>query len=98
MSEKEEIRRKLAEVDELRERVKELESTPYNQFARRVKSRQRATAFYFAGASIVAVTASTSGIWLQNTGLFIAVLFTSVTVYAFIGFLLFSDRASRRRR
>lgn len=97
MSEKEEIRRKLAEVDELRERIKELESTPYNQFARIVKARRKTVVFYYAGAFLLAVIASASGLLIQNTGLFVAVLFTSFMIYALIGLLVFRDKPSRRQ-
>lgn len=58
MSEKEEIRRKLAEVDELRARVKELESLPQAVWYRHVSKHPWMNALYMLiliGAVIVAV-------------------------------------------
>lgn len=94
MSEKEEIRRKLAEVDELRARVKELESNPVNSWLS-PKSRHEFRRQLIPVLSWMAVTYVIAAV-LGLPGA-LGVLFPFVWAITAIAGSYLTDRISRRQ-
>lgn len=95
MSEKEEIRRKLAEVDELRARVKELENNPVNSWwsPKNRRENRRLMINVFAWMGVTYVIAAALG--LPGT---LGVLFPFLWAITAIAGSYLTDWLSRRRR